>query len=54
MGLAYRFRGLIHYHHGGKHDVTRADMVLEKEPEFYIWMNRQQLERETLGLALRF
>ena len=28
-GLAYRFRGLVHYHHGGKHGSMQADVVLE-------------------------
>ena len=27
-----QFRGLVHYHHGGKHGSTQAAMVLEKEP----------------------
>ena len=31
LGLAYSFRGLVHYHHGGKHGCMQADMVLEKE-----------------------
>jgi hypothetical protein len=31
LGLAYRFRALVHYHHGGKHGSLQADMVLEKE-----------------------
>jgi hypothetical protein len=31
LGLAYSFRGLVHYHHGGKHGFVQADMVLEKE-----------------------
>jgi hypothetical protein len=31
MGLAYRFRGSVHYHHGGKHGSIQADVVLEKE-----------------------
>jgi hypothetical protein len=31
LGLAYRFRGSVHYHHGGKHGSIQADMVLEKE-----------------------
>ena len=30
--LAYRLRGLVHYHHGGEHGSMQADMVLEKEP----------------------
>ena len=26
---AYSFRGSLHYHHGGEHDNTQADVVLE-------------------------
>ena len=31
LGLAYSFRGLVHYHHGKKYGGMQADMVLEKE-----------------------
>jgi hypothetical protein len=30
LGLAYRFRGSAHYHHGRKHGSVQADMVLEE------------------------
>ena len=30
LGLAYRFRGSVHYHHGGKHGSVQAGMVLEE------------------------
>ena len=30
IGLAYRFRGSIHYHHGRDHGGMQADMVLER------------------------
>ena len=30
LGLAYSFRGSVHYHHGGKHGSMQADMVLEE------------------------
>jgi hypothetical protein len=30
LGLAYRFRGSVHYHHGGKHGNIQANMVLEE------------------------
>lgn len=30
LGSAYSFVGLVHYHHGEKHDITEADMVLGK------------------------
>ena len=31
LGLAYRFRASVHYHHGGKHGSMQADMMLERE-----------------------
>jgi hypothetical protein len=31
MGLAYSFRGSVHYYHGWKHGSVQAGMVLEKE-----------------------
>jgi hypothetical protein len=31
LGLAYSFRGSVHYHHDGKHGSIQADMVLEKK-----------------------
>jgi hypothetical protein len=30
LGLAYSFRGSVHYHHGRKHGIRLADMVLEE------------------------
>ena len=30
MGLAYRFSGLVHYHHGRKHGHIQAGMILEE------------------------
>jgi hypothetical protein len=30
IGLAYSFRGLVHYHHDRKHGSMQADMVLER------------------------
>jgi hypothetical protein len=30
LGLAYRFRGLVHYQQQQKHGSTQADMVLDK------------------------
>jgi hypothetical protein len=32
LGLAYRFRGSVHYQCGGNHGSVQADMMLEKEP----------------------
>ena len=29
--VAYSFRGLAHYHHGGEHSRVQADGVLEKD-----------------------
>jgi hypothetical protein len=31
MGLDYRFRNSMHYHHGRKHGNIQAGLVLEKE-----------------------
>jgi hypothetical protein len=31
LELPYRFRGLVHYHHGRKHAIIPAEMVLEKD-----------------------
>jgi hypothetical protein len=30
LGLAYRFRDSVHYHHDRKHGSIQADMVLEE------------------------
>ena len=30
LGLAYRFRGSVHYHHDRKHGSLQADIVLEE------------------------
>jgi hypothetical protein len=30
LGLAYRFRGSVHYHHGRKHGSAQAGIILEK------------------------
>lgn len=29
LGLAYSFRGSVHYHHGMQHGDMQTDMVLE-------------------------
>ena len=31
LGLAYSFRGSVHYHNGGKHGRIQVDVVPEKE-----------------------
>lgn len=46
MGLAYRFRGLVHYHYGKKHSGAQADMVLENEPRV-LYLDRQAAGRES-------
>jgi hypothetical protein len=30
LGLAYRVRGLVHFHYGGKRGRMQPDMVLER------------------------
>ena len=36
LGLAYSFRGFVHYHHGEKHDSIHEDMVLKYLRVLYI------------------
>ena len=46
------FGGLVHYHHGRKHDNVEADMVLEKElrvPPLVPKANRRRLSSKQLG-----
>jgi hypothetical protein len=40
FGLLYSFRGLINYHHGGKHGSVQVDMVLE-EPRVVFYKELQ-------------
>ena len=35
-GLAYNFRSLVHYHHGGKHNVMKAYMALEEQKGLHL------------------
>jgi hypothetical protein len=30
LELTFSFRGSVHYYHGEKHGITKADMVLEE------------------------
>ena len=46
LGLAYSFRGLVHYHYGS----LQADMALEKELRV-LHLDCQAAGREKLGLA---
>ena len=46
MGLAYRFRGLIHYCHGKKLGGIQEDMVLEKELKV-LYLDEQAAGRES-------
>ena len=50
LGLAYSFRGLVRYCHGGKHHSMQADMVLERELRGLQSIGRTA-GREPLGLA---
>ena len=34
--LVYSFRGSVHYHHHGKHDITQADLVIEESRVLYL------------------
>ena len=43
-GLAYRFRGSVHYHHGGKRGSVQAAMGLE-EPRVVLHLDPQAARR---------
>ena len=52
LWLAYSFRGLVHYHHGGKHGSVQADMMLEKELRvLYLDPQAAEVHSTTLGIA---
>jgi hypothetical protein len=44
LGLAYSFKGSVHYHHGGKHGRVQADMVLEKLRVLHLDLNEDSQE----------
>jgi len=51
LGLAPRFRGLVHYHHSRKHGSVQADMVLEELRVLHLIpkANRRRLASRQLG-----
>jgi hypothetical protein len=50
LGLAYSFRGLVHYCHSKKYGGMQANMVLEKESRA-VHLDPQQKESAALALA---
>ena len=53
MGLAYRFRGLVHYHQGTKHGRVPAGMALEREMKVLFpgcFQNKTESHSPYLGL----
>jgi hypothetical protein len=42
LGLAYSFRGLVHYHHGGSMAASRLTWCWRRSWKFYILIHRQQ------------
>lgn len=50
LGLAYRFRSLVHYCHGRKHGDMQADIKPEKELRV-LHQNWKAEGSQTLGLA---
>lgn len=53
LGLAYSFRGLVPYYHGGENGSTQAGarVVGELHP---VLQTERQTDRQTLGLPLAF
>lgn len=51
LGLAYSFRGLVHYFHGEKHDSIQADTVLKKNLRvLHCYLQAAEGNCTTLGL----
>jgi hypothetical protein len=44
LGLAYKFRGSVQYHHCRKHGSIQADTVLERYPRVLHWIQNQSGE----------
>ena len=51
LGLAYRFRGSVHYSHGWKHESVQEGMVLEELRVLHLVLkvNRRRLAFRQLG-----
>jgi hypothetical protein len=52
LGLAYRVRGLVHYHHGEKYGSTQADMVLEESSTYGSAGSRKKERGTGPGLSI--
>jgi hypothetical protein len=48
LGLAYRFRGSVHYHQGRKHGSIQAGMLEELEGLHLVQKANRRLEFRTL------
>jgi hypothetical protein len=46
LGLAYSFRGSVHYHHGRKHGGMQADMVLQEQRVLLLHLNMKAARRK--------
>ena len=52
-GLAYSFRSLVHYHHGGKHGSIQADMVQLELRVLHLELQTQLRDYVTLSIKSR-
>jgi hypothetical protein len=52
LGLAYRFRSSVNYHHGRKHGSIQPDMVLGKELKV-LHLDLRQLKETEFEAARR-
>jgi hypothetical protein len=52
-GLAYSFRGSVHYHHGGKHGSIQTGMVQEELRVLHLHLKAPERDRmcSMLGIA---
>jgi hypothetical protein len=50
LGPAYRFRGSVHYHHGGKHGSIQADLELEELRVLHLDLNAPRRKLFSTGI----
>lgn len=49
LGLAYGFRGLVHYHHGRKHGILQIDMVRKELGVLHLHLKSSQRRLSSAG-----
>lgn len=53
-GLAYSFRGLVHYRYGREHDPTQLGMVLDMQLRATSWSTESRRGERATGPGMSF